>query len=126
MGRGRRSGEQRNQATSSHELKKKRRSRTGKGINLRNSSQRPRTEEEGEIENGNSLQPGSTWQGRKLVAGGQRVGTEARRQRCAATWGRRRRRREAARGRADRRRLVAGGRRTRALRRCVGEAEAAA
>ena len=35
MGRGRRSGEQRNQATSGHKLKKKRRSRTGKGINSR-------------------------------------------------------------------------------------------
>ena len=35
MGTGRRSGEQRNQATSSHELKNKRRSRRGKGINSR-------------------------------------------------------------------------------------------
>jgi hypothetical protein len=35
MGRGRRSGGQGNQATSGHELKKKRRSRTGKGINSR-------------------------------------------------------------------------------------------
>ena len=35
MGIGRRSGEQRNQATSSHELKNKRRSRRGKGINSR-------------------------------------------------------------------------------------------
>ena len=35
MGTGRRSGEQRNQATSGHELKKKMRSRTGKGINSR-------------------------------------------------------------------------------------------
>jgi len=37
MGRGRRSGEQRNQATSGYELKKKRRrrrSRTGKGMNF--------------------------------------------------------------------------------------------
>jgi hypothetical protein len=47
MGRGRRSGEQRNQATSSHELKKKRRSRTGKRINSRNSSQGPGTRRSG-------------------------------------------------------------------------------
>jgi hypothetical protein len=72
MGRGRRSGGQGNQATSGHELKKKRRSRTGKGINSR------------------SLEPGSTSQGRKLVGGSRRVGTEARRQ-WAETEARRRR-----------------------------------
>jgi len=65
MGRGRRSGEQIIQATSGHYLKKKSRSRTGKGINSREFDPRRR--------GGNSsLAAGE--RGRRFVAGERRGG----------------------------------------------------